>query len=523
MATSGSLLSSGWYSTDYKEYVRLEFAWEVSATSTADNTSTIYWELRGHRQGSGYVKSGGFKVVIDGDTVYSKGTDYRIELRKGTLVASGKKTLTHNPDGTRFFAVSIEGGIYTYAVNCTGSETFELNTIPRASTITSAGNVTLGSPCNIVWTPLAASLRYKLKFSIGGWNYTTGVIHPNKTSAYTYSGYTIPIEVANQITGGYTGTMTVTLYTYSDSAATTQIGSEDSETFKVTVPTSEAPGVTMSLSPVHSLPAAFDGIYIQGISKVKATISAKAEHGATILYYDMTVEGKTYGEADDYTSGYLTNPGTVSVLGHAVDSRQYGSYAEGSITVIPYANPKIQNVTAKRCDANGNLSDAGTYLKISATRSYYPVVSNGAQKNFCKIRYRYKTEGASYYSDWVTILAADDLSGDAVVTAPLLNGQLLTTTSYRVEVQAIDDVGNYAHSVVIVSTDRVYWHRDGARNALGLGKYNERDSALDSAWDFYMNGHKVTGLPDPVGDADAVTLKFLREYIDARLAELTGG
>jgi hypothetical protein len=523
MATNGSLLSSGWYSSDYKEYVRLEFAWEVSSTSTADNTSTIYWELRGHRQGSGYVKSGAFKVVIDGDTVYSKGTDYRIELRKGTLIANGRKTLTHNPDGTRSFAVSIEGGIYTYAVNCTGSDTFELNTIPRASTITSAGNVTLGNPCNIVWTPLASSLRYKLKFSLGSWNYTTGVIHPNQTSAYTYSGYTIPIEVANQITGGYTGTMTVTLYTYSDSAATKQIGSEDSETFKVTVPTSEAPAVTMSLSPVHSLPAAFDGIYIQGISRVKATISATPEHGATILYYDMTVEGKTYGAADGYTSGYLTNPGEVSVVGHAVDSREYGGYAEKSVTVIPYANPKIQNVTAKRCDESGNLTDSGKYLKITATRNYYPVVSNGVQKNFCQIRYRYKTEGASDYSGWVTILAANDLSADAVVTTPLLDGNLLTTTSYRVEVQAIDDVGNYAQSVVIVSTEGVYWHRDGAKNALGLGKRNERDNALDSAWDFYMNGRKVTGLADPVDDTDAVTLKYLREYINARLAELTSG
>ena len=522
MATNGSFLSSGWYSSNNKNYTYLEFAWEVVDTSLENNAKTIYWELRGKKESSGWVKAGGFKVVIDGDTVYSKDTDYRIELRNGTIVASGKKTLTHNSVGERSFEVSIQGAIYTYAVNCSGTKTFELDTIPRASTITSVANVTLGNPCNIVWTPLSSALRYKLKFSLGGWEKTTGVIHPNKTSAYAYTGYTIPIEVADHIKNGYTATMTVTLYTYSDSAGTVQIGAADPETFTVTVPTSEAPTVTMTLSPVHPLPEAFNGVYVQGISKVKANISAETKHGASILYYDVTVEGKTYGEADDYTSGYLTKAVTVSVTGHAVDSRQYGGYVEGSITVLPYANPKIQNVTVRRCDASGNPSDAGTYLQIAATRSYSPVMSNGVQKNFCAIRYRYKTEGAPFYSDWVTILDPKDLSEDSVVTAPLLDGGLLTTTSYRVEVQAIDDVGNSAQSVVIVSTEGVYWHRDGARNALGLGKLNERDDAVDSAWDFYMNGHKVTGLADPVGDTDAVTLKYLREYIDTLLANLNG-
>lgn len=521
MAASGSFLSSGYYSSN-KNYTYLEFAWEVTDTSMENNSKTIYWELRGKRDSSGYVKAGGFKVVIDGDTVYSKGTDYRIELRNGTIVASGKKTLTHNSVGERSFEVSIQGAIYTYAVNCSGTKTFELDTIPRASTITSAANVTLGNPCNIVWTPLSSALRYKLKFALGSWEKTTGVIHPNKTSAYAYTGYIIPIEVADQIKSGYTGTMTVTLYTYSDSAGTVQIGVADPETFTVTVPTSEAPTVIMTLSPVHPLPEAFNGVYVQGISKVKANISATTKYGAGIQYYDMTVDGKTYGAADDYTSGYLTKTGAVSVVGHAVDTREYGGYAEGSIAVIPYGHPKIQNVSAVRCDANGNLSDAGTYLKITATRSYSPVVSNGVQKNFCSIRYRYKTEGAPFYSDWVTILDSKDMSSDAVVTAPLLDGGLLATSSYRVEVQAIDDVGNAAPSVIIVSTEGVYWHRDGARNALGLGKVNERDDAVDSAWDFYMNGHKVTGLADPVGDTDAVTLKYLREYIDALLANLNG-
>ena len=82
-----------------------------------------------------------------------------------------------------------------------------------------------------------------------------------------------------------------------------------------------------------------------------------------------------------------------------------------------------------------------------------------------------------------------------------------------VRIRAIDAIGNPVESTISVPTEKVYWHRDGARNALGLGKYNERDNAIDSAWDFHMNGKKVTGLPTPTGSTDAVPLGFLQDYI----------
>jgi hypothetical protein len=59
--------------------------------------------------------------------------------------------------------------------------------IPRASTISSAGNVTLGKACSVKWTPQAKSFRYKIKFALGEWSYTTGAIHPDTSSAYTNS------------------------------------------------------------------------------------------------------------------------------------------------------------------------------------------------------------------------------------------------------------------------------------------------------------------------------------------------
>lgn len=510
MATSGSFNTTG-YQGRY-----LTFSWEVKSQSVADNTTTISWYLRGAGDTTtSYYYTQNIKVTIDDVTVFTHSLDVdgQILLRNGTVVTSGTYTFSHNNEGNHSFSAYVEAGIYNWSVNCKGSGSFDLPQIARASAITSVDNVTLGNKCRVTWTPASASFRYKLKFSIGSWSYTTGAIHPNRTSAYTYSEYTIPLEVAYQIVDGFTGVMTVTLYTYSNSGATTQVGSADAKTFRVTVPASEAPVVSMSLSPVHSLPDAFNDIYVQGVSKVRAEISAEAKYNATILYCDMTLESKAYGADVNYTSGYLTNSGTIEVVGQAMDSREHGGYVTKYINVIPYASPKLQNVTAERCTANGTLDSAGTYLRISAKRSYHPVIANGVQRNFCQIRYRYKVESNSYYSDWVTIMAADDLSSDEVVTSPLLGGNLLATTTYRVEVQAVDSISSSASSAIIVPTDEVYWHRDGERNALGLGKYNERDNGIDSAWDFYMNGHKVTGLPTPVGATDAVPLGFLPDYI----------
>ena len=523
MASSGSFLSSGWYSSSKGDYIYLEFAWSVTNTSIENNQKTIYWELRGKRTASGYVTSSPFLVTIDGETVYSSSS--YVDLYNGTIVASGYRTFTHNSDGTCSFRVKIAGGIYYHSgYNVSGEHTFELDTIPRASAITSAASVTLGNPCDVRWTPLSASFRYKLEFVLGTWKHTTGAIHPNTTSGYAYSGYVIPLEVAEQITDGPTGLMRVNLYSYSDAGATNQIGSADPEAFTVTVPKLLSPTLTMSLSPVHTLPKAFDGLYIQGLSKVKATLSGKTQYKASVNSYDVTVDNRTYGVYDNYTSTYLTGAGNFKVTGHVKDSRTYDGYAEDSITVLPYANPKILNATAKRCDENGNPSSTGTYLKISATRSYQPVISNGVQKNFCEIRYRYKAESDSDYSGWITLLNATDLSSDDVATGPLLDGGLITTTSYRVEVQAIDDIGNVSPpTTILIPTDKVYWHRDGARNALGLGKYNEQDNALDSAWDIHMNGHTVTGLANPVNNSDAVTLGFLKEYIESYVSNLPKG
>ena len=453
-----------------------------------------------------------YSMTINGK-VFSGTVSKDVLLDWVLLATVSVSDIAHNDDGTK--SISISGSVTApngtnFAGHKTsGSDTFTLDTVPRASTITSAGNVTLGNACSVKWTPASTSFRYKVKFSMGDWSYTTSAIHPNRKTAYTYAGYAIPLDAANQIPNSKTGTMTATLYTYSDAAATKQVGSASSKTFTVTVPdnSNTKPAVSMTLSPVGSLPSAFAGLYIQGKSKVKATLSATGKYGATIKSYSMKVDGVSHDSGDSYTSDYLSTYGSKTVYGYATDSRGITGSTSKSITVIAYSKPKVSVSVCDRCDASGKLSNSGTYLKIKASRSYSTVTSGGVQKNFCQIRYRYKAASAASYSAWTTILARDTLSTNQVETGALLGGVLAVNTSYMVQVQAIDDIGEYAETTISVPTDEVFMHR--AKNAMGLGKYAEGENVLDLGWDIKMNGNMVSGLGTPEESGDAVPLGYL--------------
>ena len=453
------------------------------------------------------------------ETKYS--VSYTLPLATAKTIVDKTITVTHKNDGTGTVSVRtwMPTGISAGDVTL-GPETLTLERIERAATIMAVGDVTLGNACSVKWTPASASYRYKLKFSMGEWSNTTGVIHPNMTSAYLYNRYKIPLAAANQIPDKKTGTMKVTLYTYSDAEATEQVGNAASASFQVTVPNidSTIPTVRMTLSPVSSLGATFDGLYIQGKTRVQAAIEADGKYGATITAYRMAIGSNAYD--DPFISDYLAHAGDVVILGAAQDSRGFSNYTEGTVSVMAYSKPQIlaasgeSGVVAARCDANGTFNDSGTYLKIKAKRSYNLLKAAGAQKNFCKIQFRYKVNGGTY-SGWTTILASGSLESDEVVTGALLGGALAVDTSYTVQVQAIDDVGEYSSTTITVPTAKVYWHRDGARRSFSFGEYVEEDNTFAIAEDIAF---RPKGPIDATGGGNVDCLKVgLRLFATAEI------
>jgi hypothetical protein len=464
----------------------------AGSVNTAANTSQvrILWQsTQAGESWNGYTRTAKYYVSINGGAETEYSVAYTLPQNSTKTILDSTILVHHKSDGTGTVRVRTWMDTAISAGVVEKTSTLTLATIPRASSITSASNRTLGEACAVTWTPLSNTFTYKLNFSMGSWSYTTGVIRPNRTTQYTYTGYTLPLDVANQLPSATKGTMKVILATYSDNDGKNQVGSNATATIVVTVPENEQtkPTVSLSLAPSSTLSSPYNGLYIQGHSKVKATLGFGTKYGATVEASSITVNGITYGSP--YESGILSQAGKVTVKATVKDSRGFYGTNYEEIEVIPYARPYIQaksgetSIICGRCDASANFTDAGTYLKIKAKA----VWSRISGHNYASIKYRYRVEGGSY-SGWQTILDCEANNSDEVITPPLLNGALDVKSNYQVQIIASDDFYDSVPVTIAVPSDAVYMHRPAGGKSMGLGGYSSGDDRLDVYWKTMARG-----------------------------------
>lgn len=133
MANSG-VVNTNAYGSRYAS-----FSWSIKEQSIANNQTTISWTYKGAGGGTNdYFMAAPFNVVIDGTTAYTSST--RIQLFNGTTIASGEFVLDHDAQGNKTFSVYVDAAIYYKSINCTGSDSFTLPTIPRQANIITAPN-----------------------------------------------------------------------------------------------------------------------------------------------------------------------------------------------------------------------------------------------------------------------------------------------------------------------------------------------------------------------------------------------
>ena len=470
----------------------------AGSTNVSANTSKVRILWQSTQSGdswNGYTKTAKYYISINGEAEREYTVSYTLPKASTTTILDTTLTISHRGDGSGAVTVRtwMDTGISAGVV--TKIQSLTLSTIPRASTITSASNTTLGTPCVIRWTPLSTSFRYKLNFTLGSYSYTTGALHPNTVAAYTYDKYTPTIaDIAPKITGyPPTGTMTVTLYTYSDSNASVQIGSASSTTFVVTVPqeASTKPSVTMTLSPVTPY-TKFASLYLQGRSKVKATFSGSGKLGSNVTSYTMQVDGTNY--ASPFTSDTLKKSGSVEIVGIAYDSRGFLGTDSKSINVIEYDSPYIapsegyKSVICERSTSAGVASETGTYLHIKGTRNYTKI-NTGGIVNTCSVRCRYKPENGSWSHDsgsGVAVLLSSDTSTDEFdVALPNIVGDI--TLSYTVELNIVDDTNIPTTMVFYIPSERIDFDlREGGRGA-AFGKKAITENLLECEFDAKFN------------------------------------
>ena len=464
-------MASGSFNSSTGVGLNLYVEWS-STTNVAGNYSTVtmktylkHYSLYVGARSDAYVKCDGQNHTYSTAAISYSGSSQTTT----TLLSSKSFTVYHNSDGTK--SITLEAGWRfsgTYSgqsiswIKC--SKTVTLDDIPRASSITSAGNVTLGNACSVKWTPNASTFKFKVKFTLGnydsGW---TSFITPNSTNAYTYTGFTIPLTVANQLPKNTTGTMTVYLATYNSSG--TQIGSNASKTFTVTVPSTVVPSISaFTATRVNNEVPSSWGIYVQGKSQCTLAITAAGSYGSTISSYQIKQGSTVLASASSVTTAVLMTIGTITYTATVTDSRGRTATKTVSISVSAYTAPWFSQVLSQRCLQNGTVNDDGTYIRAFARFGFSEIGNNNLTAT---VAFKKPTD-----ENWSTEVAIT--SG----TAKVIAGSANIDSSYQVMYKLVDQFNTIQYIDVLSTAFTTMDYRKGGK-AVAIGKVSEYDNLFD--------------------------------------------
>lgn len=477
------------YGTTANENIDSKIEWS-STVNVENNSSMVTAALYYKRNNTGFTTygEGYFYVYANG---ISGGGKTRLTITEHSWVKAAEVTteVLHLDDGTKSINIHAIGSLPDTSLTSTHIEgSAILDTIRRAMTVDSLSCATnyFDGKMTYKYMPISDDLycRCNISLNLNGTFIAVKSINLGKQSVAQKTG-TVTLEeselstIYNKLPSAKQGKLRFTFRTYSDSEYSTQVGDAGYKEITLFIPDdiSTKPYVTeMVLSPVHNLGDAFAGLYIQGMTKVKAVSKETGQYGATIAKKSITVEGKSYESGSNYTSDYISGYGLVEVKLTLEDTRGFRNTKTYTVAVIPYSKPIViprlgeTSIVCARCDVNGNLTDSGTYLRIRARRSFSPCMANGVQKNFCGLRFRYKNTKESQFSEWQNLLTITNTSTEEVDTI-VLGNTLSITSTYVVQIDAVDSISNHSYVSFDIPTEEIYLHKAGSLGSLGIGEY----------------------------------------------------
>lgn len=410
-----------------------------------------------------------------------------------------------------------------------GTETITASVkVPAASVPTlSKSSGVMGESITINTNSLVSQYRHTISFSFAG---AEGTIDNNAASSVNWN---IPLSLAANIPNSVSGSGVITCITRN---GTETVGTTTC-LITLTVPNNDTtkPEFDYTISPIHSLPEQFAGLFVLGKSEVGVTFTANSEY-ANITKYSAKV-GATVKESTSPTITHsLSTSGSIPVALTVTDSRGYSREVTTAITAIPYERPSLtaytgeNSVVCTRCDNNGNITPKGERVAVKASAYFSEVFYHNKAYNTCRIWYRHKTSSVSDYSmGWVQL-------GGASVNE-VIETTFEVRTSYTFQLKVEDDVGEervYTYTIPDIST--VLHLGRGGKN-LGLGQFCDYsgENRIDVGWTTHFNtgiakrvifeadssGWSSGVLSDAFSDADTTMLMEYNLFIAVVVS--TGG
>lgn len=414
MATSGyfetNIAPIEGSSSTYPKSVRTDW------TATYDSASmqwTVTWSSKAQGNAS---YPGKWTTVQNGTTSFT--SSQTLDPASPSATMSSPKDAKHNQEllsGSFKISINTSGdasftGNMNFHVNstgssglCTATQTFNLDNIPLASTITpgvTSLSITSSSVSALSFTIRSrANYYHELKYGISESSATTK-LSAQRINNTTYSGTITIAEILAKFPATTSGTLYLYLKTFKESAKTNQVGTTQVASVAISITangTGIIPTITLGNIAVNSSP--ISGYLVAGFSSAKATVSGASPSGSSVsriaYSYKFGSSSTTTGNISA-ASGTITTSNapsstsnvTLTITATVYDARGGSVSASKTATVYAYSTPVITaNIyrTAASSGSSPARDEAGEYVYVSfsATQSYTVNNQNSIQSTVC--------------------------------------------------------------------------------------------------------------------------------------------
>lgn len=416
MALSGSVQSN--FGGAAGDDLGLRIEWSATQ-NIVGNYSTVTAEiyLMSNKSWSAVYASANNEVTlnINGNTT-SGWQNAGIGNNTSKWLLSHTVRVYHNADGAKNFSIS---GSFNLAITYAGawigtkyvSDSWTLNTIPRASSITTKNATTLAE---INSADYGQTIRLSINRASSSFTSTVYAIWNDQIVGiaeridYEQHNWEIPAWLMDHTPNSANSWGAIYCETFSGE---TLLGTTVTW-LNAIVPPGVIPVINTSTvtEAVAGLAAQF-GAFVQSKSKLALAMTASGVYSSTISAYKITANGSVYGAASA-TTAEVVNSGAQNVVFEVTDSRGRKASVIIPITAQPYTAPSITSFTAVRADETGAVDDEGTYAKVDYLATMSPV--NGGNTKTLLVRYK-KTNEETWSEAVVTNAAFDNLSGGALI------------------------------------------------------------------------------------------------------------
>lgn len=296
-----------------------------------------------------------------------------------------------------------------------------------ATSISVSTTLYMDQPFQISWSPYTSGYTYTVTYSFVNHEAQHQVVQrtPSNNAQCTVSSDVFAAAIPNSISG------TLKIYVESYNSSGTQVGTTSAE-FSLSIPTSNRfPTCTNGWASASYTAVASN--CVAGYSDIQVAVNTDLitfNYGATLKQVNIncnsySVITKTSGTFNCGKAIAGNNIVTVTVY----DSRGLRTTYTKTVVAKSYTPPSFSSLAIIRCDSTGAESSAGTYYAVTPSVAY----TSYDDDNSLTIKTRWQVFGGSY-SSYTNI-------NNNVKSAAQGGGNIATTSSYLIEVVAIDSIG----------------------------------------------------------------------------------